>query len=61
MGNASASRAAEMIGQRLRRDFYAEEDSAPIWLSLSKLSHAELDRRPWRSIPSTRIGRSPVR
>lgn len=48
MDRRTVTTASEMIGQRLRREFYAEETSARVWSSLTKLSHAELDRQPWR-------------
>jgi hypothetical protein len=48
MANALSLRTAEMIGQRLRREFYADEASAAVWQSLSQLTRAEFQRQPWR-------------
>lgn len=45
MDRKLTARTAEMIGQRLRREFYAEPMSGGIWQSLVRLCHAETERR----------------
>jgi len=61
MANALSLRAAEMIGQRLRREFYADEASAAIWRSLSQLTHAEYQRRTWPQTSVPRVRRQQSR
>lgn len=43
----AAVQAAGMIALRLRREFYSESTPGAIWLSLAKLSRAEVERHPW--------------
>jgi hypothetical protein len=47
MEKEAAVHTAEMIAVRLRKELDAEGASGPIWQALFRLSHAEMDRRPW--------------